>query len=76
MDDKPRGSMKLLVAGSNGYVGSHVTDLLRNKGFDVYVYRREQSSDAIDKRSISRKNVEMHGCFDVIINCARPHWSV
>ncbi|MBD1578034.1 NAD(P)-dependent oxidoreductase [Vibrio sp. S11_S32] len=66
--------MKLLVAGSNGYVGSHVTDFFRDKGFDVFVYSREEDQD--HKGTISSVNVEMHGFFDAVINCARPHWSM
>ncbi|QUM80853.1 NAD(P)-dependent oxidoreductase [Moritella sp. 5] len=66
--------MKLLIAGSNGYVGSHVRDLFKAKGVDVYVYSRDGTSDKCDNRNISSKNTEMHGSFDVVINCARAHW--
>jgi nucleoside-diphosphate-sugar epimerase len=67
--------MKLLIAGSNGYVGSHVSELFKAKGFDVYVYCREDTHDLCDSRNISSGNAEMYGEFDVVINCARAHWS-
>lgn len=67
--------MKVLIAGSNGYIGQHVTQLFREQGFDVYLYRREGSNFQETSHSIPSNCVDMQGCFDVVINCARAHWS-
>ncbi|MCG9553284.1 sugar nucleotide-binding protein [Vibrio sp. Isolate31] len=67
--------MKVLVAGSNGYVGRHIVRLFRSKGFDVYTYQRESSNLEADINSVKQTSSEMYDQFGIVINCARPHWS-
>ncbi len=67
--------MKVLVAGSNGYVGRHIVRLFRSKGFDVYTYQRESSKLEVGINSVKQTSREMYDQFGIVINCARPHWS-
>ncbi len=66
--------MKVLISGSNGYIGRHVTDLFRESRSEVYVYDRRQSA-IICPDGIYERCSAFEGYFDVVINCARPHWS-
>lgn len=67
--------MKVLVAGATGYVGRHVVEAFGRCEHDVYVYSRESKQLVSEERCVTTSNTEMHGMFDVVINCARPHWS-
>ncbi|USD66410.1 NAD(P)-dependent oxidoreductase [Vibrio sp. SCSIO 43136] len=66
--------MKVLIAGASGYIGRHVTKVFVDGGLDVSVYNR---SDGIQHPDGSPKKVDSDflGYFDIVINCARPHWS-
>ena len=54
--------MKILIAGSNGYVGSHLKKLLISLDKEVHCYNRSGVTESLES-------------YDVVINCARPHWS-
>lgn len=62
--------MKVLISGSNGYIGRHVTDLFRESRSEVYVYDRRQSA-IICPDGIYERCSAFEGYFDVVINCAR-----
>ncbi|WP_261883753.1 NAD-dependent epimerase/dehydratase family protein [Vibrio pelagius] len=66
--------MKVLISGSNGYVGRHVTNLFKESGAEVYLYGRERSA-ILCPEGIYEECSKFEGDFDVVINCARPHWS-
>ncbi|WP_305810504.1 NAD-dependent epimerase/dehydratase family protein [Photobacterium leiognathi] len=66
--------MKVLIAGTSGYIGRHVTALFVKNGFDVFIYSR--SGEVLPyQRRVTERIHEGGRDFDVIINCARPHWS-
>tara|TARA_Y100001956_G_scaffold387_1_gene559 strand:- start:1188 stop:2012 length:825 start_codon:yes stop_codon:yes gene_type:complete len=66
--------MKVLIAGSNGYIGRHVKELFVESCFEVFTYSREQ--DGISQSGCFIGNTSyFEGYFDVVVNCARPHWS-
>ncbi|EGR5155557.1 NAD-dependent epimerase/dehydratase family protein [Vibrio cholerae] len=66
--------MKVLIAGASGYIGRHVTSLFRESQFEVFVYSRNHM--AIPKVGvITSDSSKFNNYFDVVINCARPHWS-
>ncbi|MBD8511252.1 NAD(P)-dependent oxidoreductase [Photobacterium sp. CAU 1568] len=66
--------MKVLIAGANGYIGHHVTNLFREHRFEVFVYSRDKAG--VPKTGIiGPDSSDFTGSFDVVINCARPHWS-
>ncbi len=66
--------MNILIAGATGYIGSHVTSLFRSKLLNVFTYNREGKVINQTEGSSSPSG-NFHGYFDVIVNCARPHWS-
>ncbi len=69
-----RGRMKVLIAGASGYIGRHVTSLFRESQFEVFVYSRNHM--VIPKVGvITSDSSKFNNYFDVVINCARPHWS-
>ncbi|MEO3757055.1 NAD-dependent epimerase/dehydratase family protein [Mycobacterium sp. B14F4] len=54
-DRPPRGRRRALVMGPSGFVGSHVTRMLVERGHDVRVYLRKTSSTvAIDDLDVER----------------------
>ncbi|MEZ8699288.1 NAD-dependent epimerase/dehydratase family protein [Vibrio lentus] len=66
--------MRVLISGANGYIGRHVTKLFVKNGLEVFTYDRNKS---VIPQSGNFKEVrsDFEDYFDVIINCARPHWS-
>src|SRR4051812_42695372 len=55
MDTTPPSQRKALVMGASGFVGSHVTRKLAERGDDVRVYLRKSSSTvAIDDLDVER----------------------
>lgn len=67
--------MKVLVAGANGYLGRHVTERFLNAGFNVYRYQRSNAGGVPICCEPTRVDEIALEDFDVVINCARPHWS-
>jgi putative NADH-flavin reductase len=67
--------MKILIAGSNGYLGKQVFKRFKDYGYDVFSFYRIDSKMAKNRYDICHDQKEMYQSFDVIINCARPHWS-
>ncbi|MCQ8870193.1 NAD-dependent epimerase/dehydratase family protein [Vibrio splendidus] len=66
--------MKVLIVGTSGYIGHHVTTRFVENGFDVFTYSR--SGEVLPYIGRSKGSTsENEKDFDVIINCARPHWS-
>lgn len=66
--------MNVLIAGSRGYIGSHVTALFRDSGLSVSVLNRDETITSLSD-SMTSPCSDFEGFFDVVINCARPHWS-
>ncbi|TMX69069.1 NAD-dependent epimerase/dehydratase family protein, partial [Vibrio rotiferianus] len=66
--------MKVLIAGANGYIGSHVAKMFVESGFEVSTYSRT-SGVLPPARKFSKVPTDFSGYFDIVINCARPHWS-
>ncbi|EJE4188836.1 NAD(P)-dependent oxidoreductase [Vibrio parahaemolyticus] len=66
--------MKVLVAGANGYIGSHVTKMFVETGFEVSTYSRTSGVQP-HVRKLTKVPSDFDGYFDIVINCARPHWS-
>ncbi|WP_332405660.1 NAD(P)-dependent oxidoreductase [Vibrio metschnikovii] len=66
--------MKVLIAGANGYIGSHVTKMFVENGFEVSTYSRT-SGVLLPDRKLTKMPLDLSGYFDIVINCARPHWS-
>ncbi|MEZ9635135.1 NAD-dependent dehydratase [Vibrio cyclitrophicus] len=66
--------MKVLIAGANGYIGSHVTKMFVESGFEVSTYSRA-SGVLPDARKLTKVPADFSDYFDVVVNCARPHWS-
>jgi len=66
--------MKVLIAGANGYIGSHVTKMFVESGFEVSTYSRA-SGVLPDARKLTKVPADLSGYFDIVVNCARPHWS-
>lgn len=65
--------MNVLVAGANGYLGRHVVKRFLGAGFRVYRYQRDREGGTPVPCDPSHEAVESG--FDVVLNCARPHWS-
>ncbi|HHF3410385.1 TPA: sugar nucleotide-binding protein [Vibrio alginolyticus] len=66
--------MKVLIAGANGYIGSHVTKMFAESGFEVSTYSRANGVlPPVGK--LTNLPSDFCGYFDIVINCARPHWS-
>ncbi|MCK6264254.1 NAD(P)-dependent oxidoreductase [Vibrio sp. ZSDE26] len=66
--------MKVLIAGSNGYIGCHVTQMFAKSSHDVFIYCRDNCIKSYSGEH-QKHSSELEGYFDVVINCARPHWS-
>ncbi|MEZ9395812.1 NAD-dependent epimerase/dehydratase family protein [Vibrio splendidus] len=66
--------MKVLIAGANGYIGSHVTKMFVESDFEVSTYSRT-SGVLPCTRKRTKVPADFVGYFDIVINCARPHWS-
>ncbi|WP_295893934.1 NAD-dependent epimerase/dehydratase family protein [uncultured Vibrio sp.] len=66
--------MKVLIAGANGYIGSHVTKMFVDSGYEVSIYSRSSGVSPHDSK-LTKLPSDYAGYFDAIINCARPHWS-
>lgn len=69
-----RERMKVLIAGANGYIGSHVTKIFAESGFEVSTYSRT-SGVLPYARKLMKEPSDFTGYFEIIINCARPPWS-
>lgn len=66
--------MKVLIAGANGYIGHNIIAHFVKSSFDVFTYsRRGEVLPFTGRRTESASEGDRD--FDVIINCARPHWS-
>ncbi|WP_045370949.1 NAD(P)-dependent oxidoreductase [Vibrio campbellii] len=66
--------MKVLIAGANGYIGRNVTAGFAENGFEVFTYSGKEDVIIPSERG-ARKDSAFTGYFDVVVNCARPHWS-
>lgn len=69
-----RERMKVLIAGANGYIGRHVTKMFVESGFEVSIYSRT-SGVLPPARKLTKVPSDFSGYFDIVINCARLHWS-
>ncbi|WP_246616515.1 NAD-dependent epimerase/dehydratase family protein [Thaumasiovibrio subtropicus] len=67
--------MKILLSGSHGYVGNHVYELLRQRQHNVYILQRGKAHPVLHGRVQQLDDGDAFGTYDVVINCARPHWS-
>ncbi|WP_135442934.1 NAD-dependent epimerase/dehydratase family protein [Vibrio tasmaniensis] len=65
---------KVLIAGASGYIGRHVTSLFTKSGFEVFTYGRDKVVTPPIVGLIEDR-ADFEGFFDVVVNCARPHWS-
>lgn len=66
--------MKVFISGANGYIGSHVTKMFVESGFDVSTYSRTNGV-FLPSRKLTKVPSDFSGYFDIVINSARPHWS-
>ncbi|WP_192888699.1 NAD-dependent epimerase/dehydratase family protein [Vibrio bathopelagicus] len=66
--------MRVLISGANGYIGRHVTKLFAESGLEVFTYGRNKRVIPLSK-NVKEARSNFEGYFDVVINCARPHWS-
>lgn len=66
--------MKVLIAGANGYIGRHVTEIFVEHGFEVFTFNRNNCVVSHTEK-ITRKASYFESYFDVVVNCARPHWA-
>ncbi|MCG9544058.1 NAD(P)-dependent oxidoreductase [Vibrio sp. Isolate33] len=66
--------MRVLIAGAKGYIGRHITKAFVNSGFEVFRYSRDKGIVACSDY-IKDLSADYEDYFDVVINCARPHWS-
>ncbi|PQJ60541.1 NAD-dependent dehydratase [Vibrio chagasii] len=66
--------MRVLISGTSGYIGRHVYKVFVESGLEVFRYCRH---NGVVPCSVHSKNVSTgyENYFDVIINCARPHWA-
>ncbi len=69
-----KGITKVLIAGASGYIGRHVTSLFTKSGFEVFTYGRDKVVTPPIVGLIEDR-ADFEGFFDVVVNCARPHWS-
>ena len=64
--------IKILITGTDGFIGSYLKNYLENKGFRIYgtVFRRnaKENEYKIDIRSIRSLDELQENNFDVIIN--------
>lgn len=58
--------MKVMVTGDKGYIGSHLTKFLKDKGIEVVGYDAQNGMDINDHKTLSEK---MTGC-KVVFHCA------
>lgn len=66
--------MKILVVGGTGYVGSHVLRAFAKTEHQLYQLVRKAVGKETEWQQVADDgNHEQQ--YDVIINCARPHWS-
>ncbi|MEF1174528.1 NAD-dependent epimerase/dehydratase family protein, partial [Vibrio sinaloensis] len=73
MEAVPR-TKSVLIAGATGYIGRHVGEGFLYRGYNVFTYNRSgQIACYVSRREVNAS--ELASCFDVIVNCARPHWS-
>lgn len=56
--------MKVLLTGANGFVGSHILDLLRARDIPVTVLLRAQANTSLIQRQLSRVQVVTGGLTD------------
>jgi UDP-glucose 4-epimerase len=54
--------MKILITGNSGYIGSHLTKLLNNRG-DIELYGLDKSRPVVAMERFSRNNITMPGYF-------------
>lgn len=59
---------RILVTGSNGQLGSEISDLSKNDGTNVYFYTDVSELDITDKSAVN-KFIENHQ-IDIVVNCA------
>lgn len=71
---KFRERMKVLIAGASGDIGRHVTSLFAKSDFEVFTYGRDKIVTPLTVGLIENRS-DFEGYFDVVVNCARPHWS-
>ncbi|CAK4074046.1 NAD-dependent epimerase/dehydratase family protein [Vibrio sp. 16] len=72
MEAVPR-TKSVLIAGATGYIGRHVGEGFLYSGYNVFTYNRSgQIACYVSGREVNAS--ELVSCFDVIVNCARPHW--
>ncbi|KHT47250.1 NAD-dependent epimerase/dehydratase family protein [Vibrio sinaloensis] len=73
MEEVPR-TKSVLIAGATGYIGRHVGEGFLYSGYNVFTYNRSgQIACYVSGREVNAS--ELVSYFDVIVNCARPHWS-
>ncbi|QUJ69221.1 NAD(P)-dependent oxidoreductase (plasmid) [Photobacterium sp. GJ3] len=67
---------KVLIAGASGYVGRHVSGYMNSLGYQVFHFAHRPVSECDDPAmTVSAQDEHLNAFFDVVINCARPHWS-
>lgn len=64
--------MRVLVSGANGYLGRHVVRYMESLGHSVFRYLREGQSH---RNGVYSSDTPFYHSFDLVVNCARPHWS-
>ncbi|WP_104403219.1 NAD-dependent epimerase/dehydratase family protein [Vibrio penaeicida] len=64
--------MRVLVSGANGYLGRHVVRYMESLGHSVSRYLREGQSH---RDGVHSSDTSFYHSFDLVVNCARPHWS-
>lgn len=63
----------VLIAGATGYIGRHVCKGFLDSGYNVFTYNRSgQIACYVTGREVNVS--ELVSYFDVVVNCARPHW--
>ncbi|GAK86148.1 hypothetical protein JCM19238_3738 [Vibrio ponticus] len=67
--------MKVLIAGSSGYIGRHVMRFFISMGAAVYRLQHNFHHKPRGDNWLQDKDEQHAHSFDVVINCARPHWS-
>lgn len=69
--------MKVLITGSSGFIGRHLTKSLKNKGFDIIATSRNQKNHNSDIKFIQAdlsKQFNYNESVDVIIHTAGKFW--
>lgn len=62
--------MRYLVTGANGYIGSHIVELLLNHGHDVYA--ADVNYQNVDKRAVCLEENIFSGADDIYDKMLRP----